>query len=341
MKLNDPGLLNILSQRENQDFWDSHPVVCAGAVLPTGPIGAAIPLVIEQARLQRGSVAFWARPFTGKSSFVRALKPVLRKRFPGCGIVVHEAKSNDVIAEGSFIADMLLSVDYQGKVPRDLPGKRNQIRRALFALGAERRHVICIIDEAQELDVQELIWLKEQANWLTEKGYKVTTVLIGQQELLDLRDQVLSNGRSDLVKRFFLHTFEFELIKKSPDLEPFLAGCDEDSEYPEGSGWSYTQTLWPTAFASGFRLGNEVGRFWFAFSAVSPLARGEQGISMDYVAGALSQLANMTRERDGEHFRPTSSDWAKAIELAGYAERAPLVRVQEARLRELKKVAEA
>lgn len=336
-----PELLRILHQRENKDFWDSHPVVCAGAVLPTGPIGACIPLVIQQARLQRGSLALWARPFTGKSSFIRALKPVLRERFRGCGVVIHEAKSNQVAAEGTFIADILLSMDYQGKVPRDLPGKRNQIRRALFALGAERRHVIFIVDEAQELAMQELIWLKEQANWLTEKNFKVTTILIGQQELLDLRDEVLSNGRSDLIKRFFLNTLEFELIKKSADLAPLLAGCDDASEYPEGTGWTYTQTLWPLAFASGFRLSNEVDSFWSGFSAVSRMARGEVGISMDYVAGALSQLADMTLERDAEHFRPTPEDWIHAIDQAGYGERAPLVKVQEAKLEKLKKASGA
>jgi len=339
MKLNDPGLSSILTLRKDQDFWDNHPIICAGAVLPTGPIGAAIPLVIEQARLQRGSIAFWARPFTGKSSFIRALRPVLRNRFPGCGVVVHEAKSNQMLAEGTFIADILHSLDYQGKIQRDLPSKRDQIRRALFALGAERRHVIFITDEAQELDVQELIWLKEQANWLTEKGFKVTTVLIGQQELIDLRGDVLSTGRSDLVKRFFMHMLEFELIKKSQDLEPLMAGCDDNSEYPEGSGWSFTQTLWPLAFASGLRLGNEVRSFWSGFPAVSPMAKGEQGISMDYVAGALSQLANKTRERDAEHFRPTPADWIEAIGLAGYAERAPLVRAQESKLEKLQTVA--
>jgi hypothetical protein len=328
-----PDLLALLRMRKDQDLWDKHPIIAAKATLPTGPMGAAIPLVIEQGRRQRGCVAFWAHPFTGKSSCIRALEAALIERFPGCGIALHEAKSNTVIAEGTFIADILHTLEYEGKIQYSLAEKREQIRRAFFALGAERRHVIFIIDEAQELAEQEFRWLKEQGNWLTKKGYKVTVVLFGQQELITVKNELITTGRSDLAGRFFAHMFEYEPIKRFQDLECFLAACDEKSEYPEGSGWCYTRFLWPRAYDAGFRLLKQAEAFFKAFASISPLQTGEQGIGMNYIAESLACLADMTRERDTDHFEPTVDDWKAAVDRAGYADRDPLVRKPERKLK--------
>jgi len=338
MKTTAPDILTLLRMRQDQDLWDDHPIISARAVLPTGPMGAAIPLMIEQGRKQRGCIAFWAHPFTGKSSCIRALEAELRKRFPGCGIVLHEAKSNTVIAEGTFIADILHTLQYEGKIRYSLAEKREQIRRALFAVGAERRHVVFVIDEAQELAEQEFRWLKEQGNWLTKKGYKITVILFGQQELMTVRDELIGTGRSDLAGRFFAHMFEYEAIKQSKDLAPFLAACDEESEYPEGTGWCYTRFLWPSAYDSGLRLLKQAQPFFQAFAQVSPQQTGEQGIAMNYIADSLACLADMTRARDTTHFEPTVEDWMAAIERAGYADRDPLVRKPERKLPKVSKL---
>lgn len=325
MRANDQDLINLLRVRQDADLWDNHPIVSARAVLPTGPLSSAIPLVIEQARRQRGCIAFWAQPFTGKSSCVRALEVALAARFPGCGLVMHEAKSNTVVAEGTFIADMLHSIEYQPKIRYGLADKREQVRRALFALGAQRRHVIFMIDEAQELAEPEFRWLKEQGNWLTQKGYRVTVVLFGQQELITVKNELVATGRSDLAGRFFFPLLEFEPIRRSADLAPFMVACDEGSEYPEGTGWSYTRFLWPLAYESGFRLAQHVLPFYQAFARVSPMRKDERGMSMKYVAEALSCLADMTRDRDSAYFAPSLEDWMTAIERAGYSDRDPLV----------------
>jgi hypothetical protein len=227
------------------------------------------------------------------------------------------------VAEGSFIGDMLHSLEYCGKIQHTLADKRDQLRRALFALGAERRHVIILLDEAQELAEPELRWLKEQGNWLVEHGFRVTTVLFGQEELIDLRDYVFSSGRSDLGIRFFQNLFEFEQIQRYQNLVPLLNGCDEGSEYPEGSGWSYTYFLWPEAYSNGFRLKDQASTFWQAFARVSPLAKGEHGVSMVFVAATLSHFADATRDRDAPHFRPTIEDWIAAVTQTGYAQRTP------------------
>src|SRR3546814_12177479 len=99
---------------------------------------------------------------------------------------------------------------------------------------------------------------------------------------MTVRDELIATGRSDLAGRFFAHMFEFEAIKQSQDLEPFLAACDEESEYPEGTGWCYTRFLWPEAYDSGMRLLKQAQPFFKAFTHVSPQHSGEPGIAMKY-----------------------------------------------------------
>lgn len=323
MKANTAELSKILLLRADQSVWDRHPIIMAGAILPTGPTSAAIPLVMEQARMQRGCIAFWAHPTTGKTCCITALIAILTERFPGCGIVRHEAKSNSkVVAEGSFIADMLHSLEYCGKIQHTVADKREQLRRALYAHGAASRHIIFLLDEAQELAEPEFRWLKEVGNWLVQRGFKVTTVLFGQEELIELRDYVRLSGRSDLGVRFFQNMYEFEQVQCYQDLVPLLEGCDEGSEYPEGTGWSYTHFLWPEAYAAGFRLKRQASRFWQAFASVSLLTKGEHGVSMSFVAESLSHFADATRDRDATHMQPTDKDWVAAVERTGYEQRA-------------------
>ncbi|MGN6482562.1 hypothetical protein, partial [Luteibacter sp.] len=63
--------------------WKAHPIICAGAVLPTGSILLALSHVIKQGHRQRSSLAFWAHPRTGKSSCIEALELIVPKQFPG------------------------------------------------------------------------------------------------------------------------------------------------------------------------------------------------------------------------------------------------------------------
>lgn len=312
----------ILRARDDLHMWDEHPIICSKAVLPTMAIGATASLVIAQGRKQRGCAAFWAHPCTGKSSCIRALVTMLAERFPGAGIVVHEAKSNTVCAEGTFVKDILYSCDYQGRIQHDLADKREQLRRALFAIGAHARHIFFIVDEAQELAEKEFRWIKEQGNWLVKHDFRVTTVLFGQEELLDVMDTMVSHGRSDLVERFFGCMCEFERIKTRDAMLCSLKACDVDSEYPVGTGWSYTHFLWPRAFASGFRLTDQCDPLWETFIHLSPMTRGDQGISMNYIADALANMADLTKDRDSAHFEPTECDWQEAIRRTGYIDRA-------------------
>lgn len=285
----------------------------------------ALSHVIRQGIRQRSSLAFWAHPLTGKSSCIEALELIIPQKFPGAGILVHEAKRDTVVAEGSFIGDILLAMEYEAKLKRGLPERRDQLRRALFALGAGASQLFLVIDEAQNLAAIQLEWLKEYINWLIKRRYKVTVILFGQQELTCKRDELIEVGRTDLHARFTQNLMEFEGAACGDDLLPLLDACDSGSEFPPGSGCSYTNFLWPEAFNAGFRLASQRSAFACALELDAGEKRIDHGVIMEYVARSLAEFAEATRLRDGVGFSPTVDDWLHAVKLSGYCDRPPYV----------------
>ncbi|WP_285404961.1 ATP-binding protein [Luteibacter sp. ME-Dv--P-043b] len=320
--------------RLREEYWDKHPLIEGSAVLPTVPIGWVVGLVLRWARRQQAGGAFWADPRTGKSSCIRAIKRVVVDKFPGAGVLVYQAKSDLVCAEGSLIQDILHSMEFEAKAARGLPNQREQLCRAMFALGAARRHLFLVIDEAQCLHAIQLEWFKCYINFLVERNYRVTVVMFGQHELVGMRHRITMRGRSDLHFRFMEHFFQFEAIVCGGDLAPLLAACDEASEYPGGSGVSYTRFIWPWAFEAGYRLADQSAALCQAFGMGMHGKMSGEGVAMEYVARTLSELAELTRTRDAAGFIPSSDDWRDAVARSGYSDRLPVQRHRDAEMME-------
>jgi hypothetical protein len=306
-------------------LWKQHPIIRAKAILPTPAILQAFRLVRQAGERQRASVGFWAHPLAGKTSCLEALRPQLTVWFPGCGILELEAESKSMTAEGQFLETLWYSLNATVRVQRSLAGKREQLKRGLLALGASGQHVVILIDEAQELLERELCWLKLQINALSRHGYAVTVVMFGQHELIQRTTELQQQGRTDLHDRFFQDLYEFEGVMKAADLKVILDACDADSEFPEGSGWSYTRFLWPQAFEHGFRLADQSKQLWDAFKAASQNTHLTMGLSMNWVARALAEFAQANRNRDLPVFAPTPEMWSLALKAMGYRD-APRLR---------------
>lgn len=299
-------------------LWAMHPIIRAKAILPSPAILQAFRLTRQAGERQRSSIAFWAHPGAGKTSCLEALRPQLAAWFPGCGILELEAESKSVTAEGQFLETLWYSLNAGVRVQRSLAGKREQIKRGLLALGATGQHVVILIDEAQELLERELSWLKLQLNALVRHGYTVTVVMFGQYELVQRCSLLQQQGRTDLHARFFQNLYEFEGVMQAEDFEMIFRACDEASEFPEGKGWSFTEFLWPQAFAHGFRLANQSKNIWEAFRAASPNTSLKMGLSMDWVARALAEFAQSTRDKDLPVFEPTLEMWGHTLKTIGY-----------------------
>lgn len=306
-------------------LWSTHPVAIEKATIPTPTILRAYALVHRATCRHRDSLAFWAHPGTGKSSCITAMSTFLDRDFSGPAVVIYEAKKRSVVAEGPFLEDMLHEINFQPKISRSLAGKRDQVKRALYSMACVSDRLVLFIDEAQELHSSELCWLKCLINWFHKKITFVTIVLFGQHELISKRAAIMNHGRSDLALRFTRSMYEFENVLTAVELKLILKIYDEGSEFPEGTGISYTQFLLPMAFANGFRLNDQSKLLWKAFMEMSPATRMKHGVSMFWVARVLAEMAEIARDEDAPSFSISEARWREMIKSSGYVDATPAV----------------
>jgi hypothetical protein len=298
-----------------EKLWDVHPIVMATAKIPTRPILKSYALIKKRARRGRRSIAFYAQPLRGKTTSITVLKALIQRDFPGCGIYEYRVGSKDgidkpkdgrqvraVISKGGFYESLIHALDEDLKLENSVERKKEQFCRALYARSVTTRRLFIFLDEAQALVAAELGWLKDVVNDLVGSEICVTVVLFGQEELKQQFESLKSNLRSDLLERFIQDIYEFEGIADEEELRLFLHACDAGSEFPSGSGLSYSQFLWPTAYAAGFRLASCAHDFWEALVDRMLVTAQCKGIGMSVVAEALAELADMTKEKDSAQF---------------------------------------
>lgn len=324
------ALNEIIQLRE--DLTSHHPIITASAKISTDAVMNVLRLVKKAHTRKRSSIAFWARQLMGKTYCIDICRKFVEREYPGSGHVTYEPSSKGNFpdgkggpkrprppAEGGFYEDMLISLGFQPKIHATVPRKRRQLFNALLSLAGTAKRLTIFIDEAQELSNVEYAWLKSAINYLAENDLTVVVVLFGQRELIDRRTDLIANGRSDLAIRFMQSLCEFETVKTSSGLLTILSACDELSDYPEGTGVTYTQFLWPRAFAAGFRWVSQAEAFWSALQKEGPPI-SRHGIAMQWIALTMSEFASITREHDSESFAPSIDLWQRAIKQSGYAD---------------------
>lgn len=280
-----------------EKWWSEHPIILRNAVLPTTSILEFVGAVMAGARTARYANAAWADPQTGKSSCLDAIDAHIGQTFPNSGVMRYEAVADERSAEGRLLEAIILELGL-GKASHSLAGKRDQLNRALLALAGPDMRLFLLFDEAQEFGINELSWLKTVVNKLVSRGVKVATVLMGQRELLEKAELVKRLGRSDLSVRYFKRITEF---RRCSDVEGFNVICeamDEKSEFPEGSGYTYTQLLFPQAFANKFRFQQHSKMLWAKLTGSLGDADLKRGLGMDTIAAYLAYLCELHRVLD-------------------------------------------
>jgi len=220
------------------------------------------------------------------------------ERVKGCGVLVLEAVEDEHTAEGRLLAQILKAVKFAHKIDSTLAGKRDQVNRALNALSGTARHLFLLMDEGQEFSNSDFAWLKAVINGLARDSVKVTTVIFGQRELIQRRRELYENGRSDLGDRFLKKLIEFKRCRATEELRSILEAVDDKSEFPAGSGWTYTQLLFPQAHAAGFRFKAISDDVWTVFQQQIPPKVLAKGVSMEVVAATLGAVCLACKDRD-------------------------------------------
>lgn len=241
-------------------------------------------------------------------------------------MVSFESPQADRRTDSSFIAAMLTAfrVRYSNK------SRPHELMQQLVAFLIERclaedtKLVIVFLDDANRLkpiDYEHLVTLD---NFMTKRGYYFFAISIFQRDVMGFTNE--SVLRSDYPPhvhgRFLVRKHEFSGVQNIEDLAYYLSRYDESTEWPVGSGVSFTNHFATHAFANGWRLAHEATRLWNAAAELRDQHRlpSEWTWPMKSLEGAVAYLLTNVAANQPDLLSFSDEHINDALEFAGYVE---------------------
>lgn len=94
-------------------------------------------------------------------------------------------------------------------------------------------------------------------NDLDHYGITLTTILVGQKELVHQRSAFINGEKFQIVGRFMRQEYQFKGITSLNDLKICLMGYDDYCEYPSNSNWSFTKYFLSDSFIKCVKIFNK------------------------------------------------------------------------------------
>jgi hypothetical protein len=177
-------------------------------------------------------------------------------------------------------------------------------------------HCVLFIDEAQLFSVQHYRYLLEIWNSMRNRGYILSTILVGQPGLTQLKDLTSELDHGAVVSRFFVKGHSIGGIKSEDMLTKFLANYDDKLFFPVGSTWSYSRFYLSEAFGHGWRLQNEGPLFWRALcieSEAQPKLIKSTGFRLAWIVDAIHGFLLDGMSKDAAKFHGTVDMWQELL----------------------------
>ncbi len=245
---------------------ETHPIYTNDAILPTRALEACVNAIKQwDDNLLPGGIVF-GRQRHGKSFTIEYMMAniilILGRPVPVALLIAW--KQNERVSETRFYTELLDALDYEfseamsfTKLRRRTIGFMEQKARDLGA-----REFLLFIDEAQELSESAYRYLIKCHNELARRNIRLIVILVGQPNLESIRSNMIDEKKREIVGRFMTGVHELTGIKDLSDLTRMYQSIDIESEYPVGSGSSYTRYFIGKAFDNNFRLANNSERVW-------------------------------------------------------------------------------
>jgi len=135
-------------------------------------------------------------------------------------------------------------------------------RMVMLAYQGQGRFVVLVIDEAQGMIQREWLWLVQLHSLLEKERVQLCVISIASVQIYDEPIGMALSGGAHAAARFMLEQAKFDGICSVEELEFVLSGYDEGTEWPEGSGLSFTAGVAPAAWNQGFRMKNYASQIW-------------------------------------------------------------------------------
>lgn len=163
------------------------------------------------------------------------------------------------------------------------------------------QQVVLILDEAQYLTENEYLVLCNLQNTAKEFSVHISVIAVGTTQLTYNSTAIGLSHNTHLAARFMARRARFRGIGSKDELYAVLRSYDEDTEWPAGSGVSYTAYFFSSGFAKGLRLCTYAGEMWSAFKkAAPPVHRDALEIPMECVSGLVEWLCRRSGQEEIE-----------------------------------------
>jgi hypothetical protein len=295
---------------------DEHPLVQQKYIVPTSSIEDLYMRVKKLIRLRTPGGIVYAHPRFGKTYAVRYVMNVLREDYPKAVMLNFGCQMKRHRSEDAFFSVLLAAAGHPGALTGTIAKKRAKLNDKIVELVERSGYnwFVMFADEAQRLDVIEYEWLRDVHDELERRGVRMTTLLVGQPDLLNQKSAFRLSRQTHIVSRFMIDELQFHGLVTGEDAATCLAGYDE-TYYPERSDWSYTRYFLPAAYSTGFRLVNQAAALWNAFLDAHKQARFEYALEvpMQYFARTVEIALIENVENDDYNFTFTPEVWKNAV----------------------------
>lgn len=153
------------------------------------------------------------------------------------------------------------------------------------------RFLVLVIDEAQGMTQREWMWLVELHSLLEKERIRLCVFSVASVQFFDEPVGMAMSGGAHVAARFMLAAEPFHGIRDVDELRFVLSGYDEGTEWPKGSGVSFTAGLAAQAWAAGFRMADQAQALWQAMTEeLPPKYEGPTEFPMKTIAHSARHL---------------------------------------------------
>lgn len=317
---------------DRMELFDTHPVLTRKFHIPTPPILNAYNIIGRAIATGAPSCTFAAFPRFGKTYAAEYCQERLPETFPTLPTVYFVAHEAQRPHKQRFYADLLKQTGIgDGKVRRDRD-MRDLLVHLWWTLAQDKgsSRLAFLGDEMQRLSTDELSWLIDVTNDLQRLEVRVISILFGQPDLAARRAVLRETHRGDILGRFMSRVLAFQGISSAYELRQVMSCYDDAAigatDFPLGSGCSYTKFFVPLAYGNGWRLSNCAEGCWEQFcehatirlSSVKKVQR--LSIGMEWISGAIAEVLTRCSEHDRATLRISAEEWREAIDSSGFPE---------------------
>jgi hypothetical protein len=257
----------------HQGDRSDHPLICDTAILPTKALEDFINTVrLWLDNLLPGSIVYGLSR-VGKTQAIRYLIDNV-ERLLGSPIPITLMSCWEYTYQGTtenrFFSEMLHMLGYE----LANSGTAAVKRRRTIDFMVERAHQVqehrylLLVDEAQWLSEAHYRFLMDMHNQLKMSDVRLVVILVGEPELVEIRESLKSAKKRHLLGRFMTDVHRFCGLSGHLDLRRMLQALDVGSEYPIGSGISFTKFFLPKAYNAGWRFAPQAERIWDALGRI-------------------------------------------------------------------------